>query len=131
LRAGVCNVAACPAQDLVEAAEAARKATRAAQRRSQRAARTAEQRAADQAADTAARSSSRAAAADEHARAEQVIYTAARARQAITKTNSPSHFPVQPRHRADWLRTAGMFSGLLTFPFVHSQPLWQDHLHVF
>ncbi len=23
-----------------------------------------------------------------------------------------------------------MFLGLLTSPFVHSQPLWQDHLHV-
>ncbi len=115
------------------AAEAARKATRAAQRCSQWAARTAEQRAAEQAASTAARSAFKATAADEHARAEAGC-TAARARQATrsaTQTNGSFHFPMHPGHRAEWLRTAGMFFGLLTFPFVHSQPLWQDHLHVF
>jgi len=85
----------------------------------------------ERAADTAARSAVRAAAAVEHTRAEQAIHTAARARQAkrsARQTNDPSHFPVHPRHCADWLRTTGMFLGLLT-SFVHSQPLWQDHLH--
>ncbi len=28
------------------------------------------------------------------------------------------------------LAYVGVFFGLLTLPFVHSQPLWQDHLHV-
>ncbi len=113
--------------DQVDAAEAAWKAIQTAQRRSRRAARTAEQRAADLAADSAARSAARAAAADEHPRAEQAIHAAARARQT---TNGPSHFPVHPRHRAELIGTASMFLNLLTSPFVHSQPLWQDHLHV-
>jgi len=58
---------------------------------------------------------------------------AARPRQApssVRQTNGPAHFPEHPRHCDDWLRTVGVFFGLLTLPFVHSQPLWQDHLHV-
>ncbi len=81
-----------------------------------------------------ARSAARATAAGEHARAEQAVHTAARARQTTSlpgKQMAPLVFPVHPRHRAEWLGTAGMFLGLLTSPFVHSQPLWQDHLHVF
>jgi len=64
---------------------------------------------------------------------EQAIHTAARARQATRsarQTNGPSHFPEHPMHCAEWLRTADMFLILLTSSFVHSQPLWQDHLHV-
>ena len=102
--------------DSVGAAQAARKALRTAQRRTQRAERTAEQIAAVRAADAVARSAARAA-----------IHRAANARQA---TPHHSHFPVDPRHRVAQLGTAGMFLNLLTSPFVHSQPLWQNHLHV-